>query len=80
MDILVYKSGTPASFSEDGKEPGYAYFLHLFGELGVVAKGGKKKIRAKLENHGDIHFFAGYAENHSEDVFFMFNVRKLKKT
>ena len=25
-DILAYKSGTPASFFEDGKEPGYKDF------------------------------------------------------
>ena len=56
-DILAYNSGTPASFFEDGKEPGYADFLHRFGEHGVVAKGGKKKNKAKLENCGDIYFF-----------------------
>ena len=68
-DILAYKSGTPASFFEDGKKPGYADFLHPFGELGVLAKGGKKKPKAKLRNISDVYFFAGYTENHSEDVF-----------
>ena len=74
------KVGTPASFFEDGKEPGYADFLHPFGELGVVAKGGKNKIKANLENCDDIYFFAGYADNHSAYVFRMFKVRTLKKT
>ena len=45
-----------------------------------MAKGGKKKIKAKLENQGDIYFFAGYYENHSADVFRMFKVRTLKNT
>ena len=72
-DILAYKSGTPESFLEDGKEQGYEDYLHPFGELGVVAKCGKKKIKAKLENRGDTYFFAGYADNHSADVFSMFN-------
>ena len=38
------------------------------------------KILAKLENGGEIYFFAGYADNHSADVFCMFNMRTLKKT
>ena len=79
-DILAYESGTPISFFDDGKEPGYADHLHPFGELAVVAKGGKKKIKAKLENRGDINFFAGYAENHSADVFRMFNVKTFRQT
>ena len=29
-NILAYKSGTPSSFFEDGKEPAYADFIHLF--------------------------------------------------
>ena len=29
-NILAYKSGTPASFFEDGKEPAYEDFIHPF--------------------------------------------------
>ena len=53
-DILAYKSGKPSDFFNDGKEPKYSNHLQDLGELGVVAKGGKKKMKGKLDNRGDI--------------------------
>ena len=68
-----------AIFFKDGKEPKYSNHLRAFGELGVVAKGGKKKLKGKLENHGDI-FFSGYAKEHAGDVYRMINVQTRKVT
>ena len=49
-DILAYKSGTPSDFFKDVKETKYSNHLRAFGELRVMAKGGKKKLKGKLEN------------------------------
>ena len=55
-DILAYKSGTPRYFFKDRKEPKYSNHIRAFGELMVVLKGGKKKLRGKLENPGGTIF------------------------
>jgi len=46
----------------------YKGFKHLrkFGEIGVVTKGDKIKI--KLVNHGEACLYLGHADNHSGEV------------
>ena len=56
-----------AIFLKNGKEPKYSNHLRAFGELGFMAKGGKNRLKGKLENRGDI-FFVGYAKEHAGDV------------
>ena len=62
-DILAYKSGTPSDFFKDGREPKYSNHLRDFGELMVVAKGCKKKLKGKLENRGDTNFYSDTRRN-----------------
>ena len=71
---MAYKSGTPRDFFKDGKEPKYSNHLRAFGELRVVEKGGKKRLKGKLENHGDIYLFSVYAKEHAGDVYRLINV------
>ena len=44
----------------------------------VMAKGGKKRMKVKLENRGN--FFFGYAKEHAGDVYRMINVQTKKVT
>ena len=60
---MAYKSGTLSDLFKDGKEPKYSNHLCAFGELGVVAKGVKKKMKGKLENRGDIYVFPDTLKN-----------------
>jgi len=56
-----------------GKDAPYGRMLKNFGEMGVVFDHGKKTIRPKLDNRGRHCVFVGYPENHSENVYRMFN-------
>ena len=61
--------------------PGYGKHLRKFGELGTV-RSYDKKIKAKLKNRGGVCMFVGYVEDHSGDVFRMYDMgsKGIKKT
>ena len=56
-----------------GNLPAYAHNLQVFGKAGVVLKGGKKTIKAKLTSRGDRKYFVGYSKQHGHDVYRMWN-------
>jgi len=56
-----------------GKETPYMKHLCTFDECSVVHDG--KKIQSKLKNHGEKCIFVGYAENHTGNVYRMFNLQ-----
>ena len=58
-----------------GTPPNHAKYLREFGEVGIVAKHSNKKVRSKLADRGIPCLFVGYAENHSTDVYRMFNLK-----
>ena len=43
------------------------------GELGTV-RGYDKKIKGKLENRDRICMCVGYADDHGDDLFMMYNI------
>jgi hypothetical protein len=56
-----------------GKEPRYAKFLRTWGEAGTVKL--KNKATGKLEERGTVCMFVGYAEDHTGDVYRMWNAQ-----
>ena len=78
-DLLCYKRGIPANFFTTDVEK-YKNNLHPFGELAVVTIGGKKKLKAKLENRGETYYFVGYPDNHAGDVFRIVNLKTNRVT
>ena len=47
--------------------------LRTFGEVGVVLDNRKQKIKKKLDNQGEIHYFVGYSTSHAGDIYRMYN-------
>jgi len=73
-NILVSENKPmPAYNSFFRKEAPYAKHLCTFGECSMVHD--RKKIRSKLENHGEKCIFVGYTENHAGNVYRMFNLQ-----
>ena len=57
---------------------GYSKHLRKLGELGTV-RSYNKKTKAKLEYRGIVYIFMRYVEDHSGDVFRMYNMEKVIK-
>ena len=73
-NLLVDKCDGKCGHEKFCKElPKYGKNLKEFGELGTVQR-YDKSIKRKLENRGRICMFVGYAENHSSNVFRMYNL------
>ena len=49
----------------------YARNLQIFGQAGVVLKGGTKTLKAKLKSRGVRKYSIGYAKQHNYDVYRM---------
>ena len=47
--------------------------LRMFGEVGVVLDYRKQKIKKKLFNKSEIHYFVGYSMSHAGDTYRMYN-------
>ena len=56
-----------------GSIPMYARNLQIFGQAGVVLKGGTKPLKAKLKSRGVRKYFVGYAKQHNYDVYRMWD-------
>ena len=52
--------------------PRYARSLQIFGQAGMVLKGGKT-LKAKLTSRGDRKYFVGFAKQHNYDVYRRWN-------
>ena len=65
-------------FEKDAK---YVRSLKTFGEMGVIRKTGQQHV-GKLTNRGKTVMFVGYAKDHADDVYRMFDLqtRKVSQT
>ena len=43
----------------------------VFGEIGIGTKHNNKYITSKLNDHGTLSMFVGYAKNHTANVYCM---------
>jgi hypothetical protein len=50
--------------------------MKIFGEMVVVAT--KKRIQGKLSDRGTVCTFLGYLQNHSDNVYRLFNINTMK--
>jgi len=51
----------------------YTKYLHTFGEVGIVHDA--QSFHAKLENQAKGCLFMGYADDHGEGIYQMFNLK-----
>ena len=47
--------------------------LRAFGEIGIVLKQKQKSMKGKLSDRGKPYIFVGYSDQHSGDVYRMYN-------
>lgn len=72
--IVVNKADADSPYEKwNGKSPAWLPFMRMFGEVGVVQDGKNSKIKSKLANRGYLAMFVGYPDNHSPDVYQMYN-------
>ena len=72
--IMNNKIGEKTKLERFYKEkPKFAEKLRIFGEVGVVLDYKKQKIKSKLDNKGEIHYFVGYSASHAGDTYRMYN-------
>ena len=72
--ILSNKVGAKSKWEKFYKEtPRFADKLRTFGEVGVVWDYRNQKIKKKLDNKGEIHYFVGYSTSHAGDTYRMYN-------
>jgi hypothetical protein len=75
-NMLVTPTKQVSSFAQlYNKEPSYACSLKPFGDIGAMANHANKKIRGKLADRGKLATFLGYPDNHSNDVYCMWNLK-----
>jgi transposase InsO family protein len=56
-----------------GKDPNYARYLKVFGEIAVITD--HKKIKGKIEDRGRQCMFLGYSEKHTGDTYRFLNLQ-----
>jgi transposase InsO family protein len=70
-NTIVDQKGSTPHFILKGKDPNWAQNLRTFEEIGIVYT--KPPIRNKFTNHGSPCMFIGYAEDHTSNVFKLYN-------
>jgi len=71
--VVSQNKKVPAHKLFYGKDALYMNHLCTFGEVGIVHDA--QKIRMKLDNRAKGCLFIGYANNHGEGIYWMFNLK-----
>ena len=73
-NIIVSKSSEKCSYERfHGKKSKMVQHLCTFGEIGIVLKQKGQSMKGKLNDKGKPHIFVGYSDQHSGDVYRMYN-------
>jgi hypothetical protein len=75
-NILVRTPGSESSYKKfHSTDPKWIRHMRTFGEVGIVTDHANKKARGKLEDRGYACIFVGYLDNHSGNVYRMYNLK-----
>ena len=73
-NIIVSKTSEKCSYERfHGKKSKMVQHLRAFGEIGIVLKQKGKSMKGKLNDRGKPYIFVGYSDQHSGDVYRMYN-------
>ena len=61
----------------NNETPRFTDKLRTFGEVGTLWDYKYTKIKKKLDNKGEIHYFVGYSTNRVGDTYRMYNPKTI---
>jgi hypothetical protein len=76
LDNITVSTNEKSSYQKFyNKDPKWMRNLKRFGEIGIVTDHEHKKIRGKLDDRGFPCMFVGYSDNHTSNVYRMYDLQ-----